>query len=70
MSVTDEKAEMRGRIMSLNTLNVLNRHCQFDPVVRSVDQIQLGAEVPLGRLDRRMAQQQLDLLKLPADGAA
>jgi hypothetical protein len=35
-----------------------------------VDQIQLGAEVPLGRLDRRMAQQQLDLLKLPADGAA
>jgi hypothetical protein len=28
------------------------------------------AHLSLGRLDRRMAQQQLDLLKLPADGAA
>jgi hypothetical protein len=30
----------------------------------------LGSEVPLGRLHRRVAQEQLDLLKLAAGGAA
>jgi hypothetical protein len=35
-----------------------------------VDQILLGAQVPLGRLHRRVAQEQLDLLKLAAGGAA
>jgi hypothetical protein len=35
-----------------------------------MDQILLGPEVSLGRLHRRMAQQQLDLLKLAAGGAA
>src|ERR1035441_1485007 len=43
---------------------------QLDPVVRSMHQILFGAEVPLGRLDRCMAQQQLDLLKLAAGRAA
>jgi hypothetical protein len=33
-------------------------------------QILFGAEVPLCSLDRRMAQEQLDLFKLPTGGAA
>jgi hypothetical protein len=33
-----------------------------------VDQILFGAEVPLGRLDRSVAQQQLDLFKLASAG--
>ena len=35
----------------------LHRHSQLDPIIRRVDQILLCAKVPLGRLDRRMAQQ-------------
>ena len=41
-----------------------------DRVVRRVNQILLGPEVSLGRLNRRVAQQHLDLLKLAAGGAA
>ena len=40
-----------------------HRYPQLDPVVGRVDQILLGAEVPLSRLDTRVAKQQLDLLK-------
>src|ERR1017187_7057624 len=47
----------------------LHRDPQLDPIVRRVSQILLGAEVPLGSLDRRVAQQQLDLLKLASGGA-
>jgi hypothetical protein len=43
---------------------------QFDSVVRSMRQILLCTQVPLGRLDRGMAKQQLDLLQLPARGPA
>jgi hypothetical protein len=35
-----------------------------------VNQILLGAEISFGRLHRRMAQQQLNLLKLATTGAA
>jgi hypothetical protein len=34
-----------------------------------MNQILLRAEIPLRRLNRRVAQQQLDLLKLAATGA-
>jgi hypothetical protein len=44
----------------------LDCHLQLDPIIRRVDQILLGAEVPLRRLDRRVPEQQLDLLQLPA----
>ena len=47
-------------------------HCdpQFDPIVRRVDQILLGAQVTFCRLNRGMPQQHLDLLKLPTGSAA
>jgi hypothetical protein len=35
-----------------------------------VDQVLLGAEIPFRRLDRRVAEEQLNLLKLSATGAA
>ena len=47
----------------------LPRHPQLDPVIWSVNQILLRAQVPFGRLDRRMAQEQLNLLQLPTGGA-
>ena len=62
--------EVRGRTyVGLVKLAELDRHPQLYPVVRSVNQILPRAEVPLGRLHRGVAQQQLNLLKLPASGA-
>jgi hypothetical protein len=46
------------------------RHLQLDPIVRGVDQILFRPEVPLGRLHRRMAEEQLDLFKLPTSSPA
>ena len=48
----------------------LSKDSQFDPVIRCVHQILLGAQVPLGRLHGRMAQQQLDLFQFAAGRAA
>jgi hypothetical protein len=48
----------------------LHCHSELDPIVRRMHEILLRAEVQLGRLDRRMAKQQLDLVKLAASGAA
>jgi len=39
---------------------------QLDPVVRRMNQILLGSEVPLRRLNRSVAKHELDLLKLAA----
>jgi len=50
--------------------NALYRYSQLYRVVRRMNQILLGAEIPLRRLNRGVTQQQLDLLKLPATGAA
>ena len=43
---------------------------QFNPIVRRMHEVLLRAEVPFGRLDGGMPQQQLDLLQFPACGAA
>jgi hypothetical protein len=43
---------------------------QLDRVVRRMDQILLGSQVPLGRLDGGMSQEHLNLLKLAAGSAA
>jgi hypothetical protein len=48
----------------------LNRHAQLDPVIGRIDQILLCTEVSLSRLDRRVAQEHLDLLQLAASGPA
>lgn len=45
-------------------------HSQFDPVVRRVNQILLGTQVPFRRLNGSMPQQQLNLLKLATRRAA
>lgn len=47
----------------------LNGYSESDPVIRRVDQILLRAQIPLGRLHGRVAQKQLNLLKLAARGA-
>jgi hypothetical protein len=52
------------------TERVLHRHSQFDPVIRSVDQILLRPEVPLGRLDGCVPEEQLNLLQFAARRAA
>ena len=44
----------------------LYREFQLDRIVRRLDQILLGPEVPLGSLNRSVAQEQLDLLKFAA----
>jgi len=49
---------------------LLKRQTQLDAIVRRVDQILLRSQVPLGRLYRGVAQEQLDLLKLAARGPA
>jgi hypothetical protein len=48
----------------------LNRYPQLDPIIRRMNQILLCPEVSLGRLNRCVAQEQLDLLQLPAGGPA
>jgi hypothetical protein len=48
----------------------LDRYSQLDRVVRRVDQILFRTEVSFGRLDRRVAEEQLNLLKLAAASAA
>ena len=48
----------------------LYQYPQLDSVVRCVNEVLFGSQIPLGRLDRRVAQKQLNLLKLPAGGAA
>ena len=48
----------------------LRRDSQLDPIIRRVDQILLRTEVPLGRLNRGVAQQQLDLFQCAAGRAA
>ncbi len=47
-------------------LNSLSRHLQLNPIVRCVNEVLLGPEISLCSLDRGMAQEQLDLLKLAA----
>ena len=47
-------------------MELLSRYPQFDGVIWRMDQVLLRAQVPLGRLDRRVAQEQLDLVKLAA----
>jgi hypothetical protein len=48
----------------------VDRHPQLDPVIRRVNQILFGSQVPFGRLDGRVAKEQLDLLQLAAGGPA
>jgi hypothetical protein len=48
----------------------LHSHSQLYRIVRGVNQILFRAEISFGRLDRSMAQEHLDLLKLAATGAA
>src|SRR5260370_41858745 len=45
-------------------------HSQLDRIVWCVDQILLGSEIPLGRLDRRVPEEQLDLFKFTPSRAA
>jgi hypothetical protein len=44
----------------------LHVHPQFEAVVHRASQVLLAAEIPLGRLYRRMPQQELNLLQLTA----
>ena len=46
----------------------LSKDSQFDPVIRRVNQILLGAKVTLGRLYGCVPQQQLNLLQFAARG--
>src|ERR1700676_3139858 len=48
----------------------LNRHSQPDRIIRRVHQILPRAQITLGSLDRCVAEQQLDLLKLATGCAA
>ena len=50
--------------------SVMELHPELDAVVRRMDQILLRAQVPLRRLNQRMAQEHLNLLKFPAGDAA
>src|SRR5215469_16560119 len=43
----------------------LHRHPKLDTVIWRVHEILFGPEVPLRRLHRRVAQEQLDLLQFP-----
>ncbi len=47
-----------------------HRHSQFDPFVPRVHEVLRGSEVPLRRLDRRVADQQLDLLQFATSSSA
>jgi len=47
----------------------LNGHSQFDCVVRRMNEILFCPEIPLGRLNGSMAEEQLNLFKLAATGA-
>jgi hypothetical protein len=62
--------EYKARSAPLMPDSKLHRRPQFDPVIWCVDQILLGAEVSLRRLDARMAEQHLDLFEFTAGGAA
>src|ERR1017187_4330449 len=63
-----------SRLVTGNVPPVSNRalhgYSQLDSVVRRVNQVLLGAQVPLRRLDRGVAQKQLDLVQLTAGGPA
>jgi hypothetical protein len=48
----------------------LRRNPQLDRIVGRMYQIQLGAQIPLCRLEGRVAQEHLDLLNLAAGSAA
>ena len=48
----------------------LNCHPQLDRIIGGINQILLRSQIPFGGLDRRVAEQQLNLLKLPAGGSA
>jgi hypothetical protein len=48
----------------------LDCHPESNPIVRRMNQILLSAKVSLCRLNRCVAQKQLDLLKLATGGAA
>jgi len=45
-------------------------HSQLDPIVRGMNEVLLRAQVPLRCLDTRVAEQQLDLLKLATSRTA
>jgi hypothetical protein len=47
-----------------------NRDFQLDPIIRRMRQILPGPQIPLRRLNRRMSEEQLNLLKLAAGSAA
>jgi hypothetical protein len=49
---------------------VLDSHSQLDCIVRRIHQILLRTQVSLGRLDRSVPEQQLNLLKLATCRAA
>jgi hypothetical protein len=55
---------------SLLTPNGTLPYPELDPIVRRVHQILLGSQVTLRGLNRRVAQQQLDLFKFAAGRAA
>jgi len=56
---------------------MISTHCQsihrldaeFDRVIRCTDQVLLGAQIFLCRLDRSVAKQRLDLLQLSTSGS-
>ena len=48
----------------------LHRHPEFNPVVRRMNEILLGAEVTLGSLNRGVAKEQLDLFQFTTRGPA
>src|SRR5260370_18804534 len=65
-----EEAQFAG--VPLTQLFCQLRTCsssQFDPVVRRMNQILLGAQVPFSGLDRCVAQEKLDLLDSTSRGA-
>ena len=43
-----------------------NRHSKLDPIVRRMDQILLGPQVPFGSLNRGVPREQLDLFEFAA----
>jgi hypothetical protein len=49
---------------------LLDRHPQLDPVVRSMNKVLARTKIPLRRLNRGVAQQQLNLFKLATGGPA